>query len=280
MTLTVAAQRCLHLWLLTTLVFFAAAPPATRAQDPGYLGNLPSAEQVLARFGGGDPVQALGRQCAALNILERRFFRSNAIQTREVAAHPATKGVQMDYRQAFIRLREQYAAAVGGIDDEKQRAWSAMCENRSPQGLQQPILLEEVLALLPPDVVAGYAAAFERSDGLVAAENARQTAARQAAAAQAARADIARTEAAEEQRAFRGIALAVLATGAILFIWSARTMFRIGKYQFENTTEGGVIQYKTYGAAIRQSLVGQLSGLGLLIGGLTTMAGIVMLLST
>jgi len=158
------------------------ANPAT-AQDAGFLADMPSAEQVLARFAdGADPVQSLGRQCAALNFLERRFFRTSAIMTPAVQAHPATRAVQQDYQQAFIRLREQYGIAVGGIDDAKQRTWSAMCENRSP-GLDTPVVYDDVLALLPATVVDGYAAAYERSDGLLAEMRAREDAARQAQAA-------------------------------------------------------------------------------------------------
>lgn len=268
----------LALWML-----LLAIAPAALAQtpDPGFLGNLPTAAQVMARFGGGgDPVQSLGRQCAALNILERRFFRSSAIMTRAVAAHAATKKVQGDYGRAFVALRDQYAAAVGGIDDPKQRTWSAMCDNRSPGGLDQPVTLDEVLALVPASVKSGYAAAFARSDRLVAEQKAREEAARDAERARLAREEIARAKRAEEERERRWIAIAIAAVGGLVFSLSARTMYRIGKYRFENTTDGGVVQYESYGAAIRQSLLGQVTGVVFLISGLVTAGGIALLIST
>lgn len=274
------AQCRLLTWLITALLCLAATPAAL-AQDPGYLGALPTAAQVLDRFGDGpDRLQALGRQCAALNILERRFFRSSAIMTRAVEANPATRRIRQDYGQAFTLLREQYAAAVGGIDDHKQRAWSAMCDNRSPGGLERPVQLDEVLALVPASVKAGYQAAYARSDSRVAANRASEAAAQAAARERAARDELARARLAEEKRESRWIALAVLAVGLIVSVGAARTMFRIGKYQFENRTDGGVVQYKSYGAAVRQSLAGQLSAFGLLIGALTTVGGIAFLLST
>lgn len=272
--------RHLLTWLTAALLSLTVTP-AAQAQDPGYLGNLPTAAQVLARFGdGSDPVQALGRQCAALSILERRFFRSNAIMTRAVEAHPATRRVRQDYGQAFTALNERYAAAVGGIDDRKQRTWSAMCDNRSSGGLDRPVSIDAVIALVPADVKAGYDAAYARSDGLVAANRAREEAAREAARERAAADEQAEALQAAENREFRWIGLAVLAVGVIVLTTAGRTMYRIGKYQFENRTDGGVVQYKSYGAAIRQNLVGQLSGVGLLVGALTTVAGIVLLLST
>jgi hypothetical protein len=263
---------------LTSCLLFLAATPTALAQEPGYLGNLPTAAQVLAHFGdGSDPVQVLGRQAAALNILERRFFRSSALMTSAVQAHPATRRVQQDYSQAFLRLREQYGAAVGGIDDQKQRTWSEMCDNR---GLDRPVSLDEVLALVPSSVQAGYAAAYARSDSLVAANQSREEAAAVAASERTVQEEHARTRQAAENSEFRAIALVLLAAGVVIFAAAGRTMHRIGKYRFENMTDGGVVQYATYSAAIRQSLVGKLSAFGLLVGGLTVVAGMVMLLST
>ena len=270
--------RCRLLASLTSCLLFLAATPTALAQEPGYLGNLPTAAQVLAHFGdGSDPVQVLGRQAAALNILERRFFRSSALMTSAVQAHPATRRVQQDYSQAFLRLREQYGAAVGGIDDQKQRTWSAMCDNR---GLDRPVSLDEVLELVPSSVQTGYEAAYARSDSLVAANRAREEAAAVAASERTVQEEHARTRQAAENSEFRGIALVLLAAGMVIFAVAGRTMHRIGKYRFENMTDGGVVQYATYGAAIRQSLVGKLSAFGLLVGGLTVVAGMVMLLST
>jgi hypothetical protein len=276
-----AAWRQMFLLKFVTALLVVAPTPAALAQDAGYLGKLPTAAQVLARFGDGrDRVQTLGRQCAALSILERRFFRSHAVMTGAVESHPATRKVRQDYGQAFAALREQYAAAVGGVDDAKQRTWNAMCENRSPGGLATPVPLEAVLALLPPDVVAGYRAAYARSDALVAANKVRVEAAGKGALQRARQEELARARQAAEKREFRGIASAVLAGGLIVFAVSGRAMYRIGRYQFENRTDGGVVQYRSYGAAMRQSLVGQLSAIGFLIGGLTTFGGIAALVST
>lgn len=274
-------RHLLHLGIFAALVLAMTAPRDALAQDPGYLGKLPTAEQVFSHFAdGSDPVQTLGRQCAALNMLERRFFRSHAIMTREVEPHPNTKKVRKNYGEGFVRLREQYAAAVGGIDEEKQRLWSAMCDNKSPGALDQPLSREEVLALVPAEVQAGYDAAYARSDAGVAAMKAREEAATQAALEQKARDDLARAKIAAETRQFRWIGLLVLAVGAGLFAFAGRTMFRLGKYEFENTTDGGVTRFKSYGAAVRHSLKGQVSAFLLLVGGLTTVAGLAMLIST
>jgi hypothetical protein len=270
-----------YFFLFMALALMMIAPRGARAQDPGYLGSLPTAEQVFSRFAdGSDPVQTLGRQCAALSILERRFFRSHAIMTRQVEAHANTKRVRQDYGQGFMRLREAYQAAVGGMDDAKQRTWNAMCENRNTRGLDQPISMDDVLALIPAEVQAVYAAAYARSDALMAAMKTQEEAAAQAAIARDARDQLARAKMAAENRQFRWIALLILAAGAGLFAFAGRTMFRLGKYAFENTTDGGVTRFSSYRSAIGHSLMGKFSALVLLVGGLTVVAGMVMFLST
>jgi hypothetical protein len=281
MTHRPASLAALRLGLVAALLAAVLAPRAALAQDPGWLADLPSAETVLARFAmAGDPVQSLGRQCAALSMLERRFFRTSAIQTRQVAEHPATRAKQADYGQAFVRLLEQYTAAVGILNDEKRRKWNAMCENRSPGGLDRPLSPDEVSAVLPPVIIAGYDAAFARSDAQVAAMKAREEAAQRAAAERIERDEAARAKAAAEKRQFRWIALAVLALGGAVFAYTARVIYRLGKYEFENRTDAGVVQFKSYGSAILHSLKGQVTGVIFLVSGLMVAGGIAMLLST
>jgi len=252
--------------LLAAFVLTVAMAQPVYAQDPGWLGELPSAEQVLSRFASdGDPVQSLGRQCAALDMIERRFFRSSAILTRAVAAHPATAAVQRDYAQAFASLTEQYAALVGTMDDRKQRTWEEMCENRPRGWRAKPLDRAEVFAMLPASVEENYAAAFARSDALVAVTMRDQIAAERRA---------------EEKRQFRWIAFWLMALGGIVLVFTARILYRIGKYNFENTTEGGVVQFKTFGSAIRHNLKGQVSALVFLVSALTTFAGLAMMVSS
>jgi hypothetical protein len=270
-----------RLGLLVAVILGLSASRPALAQDPGYLGNLPTAAQVFARFAGGaDPLQTLGRQCAALTMLERRFFRSSAIMTREVEAHPATRRVQQDYADGFAQLNARHAALVGPLDDQKRRTWTAMCENRSTGGLAQPLSTDEVSAVLPASVRAGYEAAMARSDALVAQMRAREEAARQQAAQRAEADARAAARLAAENRQFRWIGLAVLAVGGLVFGWSLRAGYRLGKYEFENRTDGGVVQFTSYGAAIRHSLKGQVLGVVVLVSALTAVAGAVMLVST
>jgi hypothetical protein len=96
---------------------------AARGASRGHARGIAAAHAAESiSFGSGsDPVQSLGRQCAALDLLERRFFRSHAVMTKQVSSHPATVAKRADYGAGFARLREQYVAAVGGMDDAKQR---------------------------------------------------------------------------------------------------------------------------------------------------------------
>lgn len=281
MSVSAVRRRCLCCFgLLAALVLVISAPREGWAQDAGYLGSLPSAEMVFARFSdAADPVQALGRQCAALDMLERRFFRSVAVMTQAVQAHPETQRVHADYRQGFVRLRERYAAAVGGIDDEKQRLWTAMCDNRSTGGLERPVTLDEVLALVPAAVIAGYTAAYERSDAQVAAMRAAQEAerAREAAAAERAREVADRRAARDRQR--RWIGFGVLLLGVIMTVLAGRGLYRLGKYRFNNTTDGGVVQFTSFGAAIRHSLAAQAMMWVFFAGGLIMAVGIFLFFS-
>lgn len=72
----------------------------------------------------------------------------------------------------------------------------------------------------------------------------------------------------------------MLAAGLLGFALAARSIYRLGRYRFENTTDGGVVQFRSYGAAMRHDLKGQVSGLVLLVSTLVAFAGAVMLLSS
>lgn len=80
------------------------ATAASAAQDPGFPRDLPTADQVLAHFGGGsDRVQSLRRQCAALDLLERNFLRRVGNFDRTAHEHPATQQAIRDYAAGFPR---------------------------------------------------------------------------------------------------------------------------------------------------------------------------------
>lgn len=269
--------RGVRLWVFVMLVSAAASAPSL-AQDAGFLGKLPGPDEVFARFeDGGDPVQTLGRQCAALDMLERRFFRAHAVMTPAVTAHPETVRVRENYRQGFERLHQRYEAAVGGMDDEKQRIWSAMCENRvSPGGLKQRVSLDEVLAIVPADVLAAYDAAHDASKRR---DEEREAAAKARAEAglQAEQEKITRDVKKKWQLRWNG--LVVLAIGLIPFIFATRIMRRLNKYEFENTTDGGVVVFDNFNQARRHELLRKVFGGGFLIGsGMLAVVGIGMLI--
>jgi len=254
--------------VIAVLLLAMTTAPAD-AQDTGFLGNLPSAEQVFAQFGGGgDPVQSLGRQCAALDLLERQFFRSPVLMTPAVSSHPATVAKQADYQAGFVRLREQYSAAVGGMDDAKQRTWSRMCERGGQGVLDRPVTPEQVLAIVPQSVRA--------------AVDAIEIATEQRSADLRAEQQVRRDEAAERAQANRprfvmGLVagLPTMGFGALLMILSGRHMYRRGKYEFEHTTDGGVVRFKSLGEAIRHRTTQGIAAWGAVIGLMTFLGGCV-----
>jgi hypothetical protein len=269
--------RGVGLWVFVMLASAAASVPSL-AQDAGFLGKLPEPDEVFARFEeGGDLVQTIGRQCAALDMLERRFFRAHAVMTPAVRDHPETVRVRENYKQGFNRLHQRYEAAVGGMDDEKRRIWSAMCENRvSPGGLRQRVSLDEVLAIVPADVVATYDAAHDASNRR---DEEKKTAAKARAEAviQAEQDKIARDVKKKWQLRWNG--LVVLAIGLIPFIFATRIMRRLNKYEIENTTDGGVVAFDNFNQARRHELLRKVFGGSFLIGtGMLAVVGIGMLI--
>lgn len=257
MSVSNAFRRCICLFgLFAVLAFVIAAPRDARAQDEnaGFLRVLPSAETVFAHFGDAadpDPVRPLARQCAALGVLERRFLEAFATRMPTVAAHPETQRVREDYRQGFALLGEQYADAVGRLDDEKRQIWSAVCANRFIAGMRfQPVSLDEVRTLVPTRLMS-----------LLLTMEAEE-----------------RRDARNRQR--RGIGFGVLAFGAIMMVLAGSMGYRLGKYRFHNTTDGGVVQFEGFGAAIRHDLATKMSAWAFYIGGLVVIIGIIVVLSS
>jgi hypothetical protein len=128
---------------------------AAFAQPADFLRGMPSAAEVMKRFNdGSDPIQSLGRQCAALDMLERAFFRSHDVMTKAVESHPATRAVRQDYAEGFKQL----------MDDAKRQRWSRMCERGGQGVLTRPVTRDEVWAMLSPSVTAGYDQARRSGD--------------------------------------------------------------------------------------------------------------------
>lgn len=251
------------------VLLLAMPTAAADAQDTGFLGTLPSAEQVFAQFGGGsDRVQSLGRQCAALDLLERHFFRSPLLMTHDVASHPATIAKQADYRAGFMRLREQYSAAVGGMDDAKQRTLSRMCDRGGQGVLDAPVTPAQVLAIVPQSLLSAVDAIEVASD---------QQSADRRAEAQVRREEAAERTHADRPRFVRALVagLPTMGFGLLLLILSVRHMYRRGKYEFENTTDGGAVRFTSFGAAIRHGTTQGLAAWGAVIGLMTFLGGCV-----
>jgi hypothetical protein len=156
-------------WLgLATWLLIAGSPGVAASEAPGYVGELPTPEQIMQHFQGEDLEQTLGRQCAALDMLARgnRLFPFADLQ------QPAMLAAQQRYRDAIQKLTQRYAREVRALDSEEaKRRWNVrLCGNYphavhpitgerddSFPGLKQPVKVDEVVALFGPAAQAAHA---------------------------------------------------------------------------------------------------------------------------
>ncbi len=270
-------------WLCTAAIALGCNDSAF-AQSADFLRGMPSAAEVMKRFSdGGDPIQSLGRQCAALDMLERAFFRSHDGMTKAVESNPATLAVRQDYAAGFKQLRARYEAAAAPMDDAKRQRWTRMCERGGQGVLAQPVTRDEVWAMLSPSVTTAYDQLRRSGDQRMSD---RQLAQRQNAekAAQGAARESERRRQAESralQRRLTGLAIGggILALSIFLAVTGFRGVRRLNRYEFENRTDGGVVQFESYDASIRHtrrqmlySVIAQAGLFGALAGIITIVA--------
>lgn len=241
--------------------------------------DMPSAAQVLKHFGGDpDPIQSLGRQCAALDMIERSFFRNHGLMTKAVEAHAATRSVREDYANTFKQLGERYQAAAAPVDDAKRQRWSRMCERGGQGALTRPVKWDEVRAMLAPSMLAAYDASAARDKQLDAD---RQAAAQRAATqteargrVEAARAERRAMERRETQLTLLVVGAALLTLGVLMMVCGWRGNRRLRIYEFENRTDGGVVQFESYDASLRHARRGMVYAWAFQIGVLVMLAGV------
>jgi hypothetical protein len=108
-------RRRVHPSLLVVLIVGTLAGSGVLAQQP-YLGEMPSAAQVITDYGGGDPMEARARQVAALSRLYAmlgelagpRYFSGPFPNDQE-------KPIADAYAVAAGRLRNEGIATFGGV---------------------------------------------------------------------------------------------------------------------------------------------------------------------
>ncbi|MDP1693364.1 MAG: hypothetical protein Q8L49_15670 [Burkholderiaceae bacterium] len=122
-TASLAAKLALSLLL---------AGSVAQAQDMSYVRDLPTPDEIAARFAVADKEQSLGRQRAVLDMLWRgtRFFTFKELEKAEMRA------AQQRYLEAIAPLRARYAREVRPLDTpEAQRRWrDRLCAN-APDGV-------------------------------------------------------------------------------------------------------------------------------------------------
>jgi hypothetical protein len=262
---------------MALLLLAAGAAHAQPAAD--FARDMPSAAQVLQRFGGdSDPVQALGRQCAALDMIERGVFRDHRFMTKAVESHPATRAVKQDYAGAFAQLRQRYEAASAPMDDSKRMRWTRMCERGGQGVLTRPVTRDEVWAMFDPRLRAVLDASVERArqveaDRQVAAQRA-STQADERKQREAQRAERIAAERRQTRWTLLVVGGALLALGITLMVYGLRGNRRLNAYEFENRTDGGVIGFESYEASLRHARRRMVYGWSVQIGGLVLLAGL------
>lgn len=263
--------------LASLVLASAGAAQAQPAAD--FMRAMPSAAQVLRHFGGDpDPIQSLGRQCAALDMIERSFFRNAGLQTRAVAAHAATRAVRLDYTHAFKQLRERYEAAAAPMDDARRQRWSRMCERGGQGVLARPVTRDELWAMLDPGLRAVYDQSVARGRQLEADRQATAQRAAVQAEAQgrvaAARAQRAAEERRQTQLTLLVVGVALLGLGSALVLFGWRGNRRLSIYEFENRSDGGVVGFESYDASLRHNRRRMVYTWAFQIGALVTLAGL------
>lgn len=238
---------------LCLLAAALAVSGSTRAQPADLFAGLPTAAQVRQHFAAGaEGAESLGRQCAALDRLERTFFRDAALMAGPVGKHPATRTRQADYAQAFAQLRADYARTVGNMDSAQQARWSAMCQDGGRNALARPVSQAEVMAL--PGVPAVWQQVQDRRQQLDARIRAQEAAAQAAQERRRQEAAAAQAAAASRRRAglfIAAIGAAIGALGLTVFVLALRSNQRLNRYEFEHRTDGGVVQFADFAASVR-----------------------------
>jgi len=160
--------RPVCVWLAIVVVLLGATL-SLRAQSLDYLREFPTAERVIADFGGGTPMEARARQVAALSRLYDAL-EEMAGQRWATGAFPNAqeKPIVDSYAREMNRLRNEglatFAGQAPGMNTPRSR-WMASIERMDQSG----DFTRDVLGrYLSPATQGQYRAAVSDSDALAA----------------------------------------------------------------------------------------------------------------
>jgi hypothetical protein len=237
------------------------------ARDWKHLAGMPAPQTVLSRIGHADPVIAIVRQCQALTQLHK-LFNDPLFAPRALGTLPAT-GQQL--RGEYQRMIEQDLYArfrkARNLTRDAGSAWRQACRGEAPQWKSQKLQDREWLALLASparEMAERQNAWYEKSLPAFAA-------AKQEARLQRTR---------NERLTVMFIGALVTLLGLFMMRRGWRIQRALDKYEFENRTEGGVVEFESHDAALRHRRRKYFANQFLFLGGsLVAILGVIVLLA-